>query len=141
MKPIYTAVVNAEGGRNGKVVSTDGVIDLDVRMPKELGGPGGSATNPEQLFAAGYAACFDSALGLVARQKRVKTGETQVTAHVSIGKDEDGGFALSAILEVQVPGVDEETARELVEAAHQVCPYSKATRGNIDVTLHVLDPS
>lgn len=108
-------------------------------MPKEMGGPGGDASNPEQLFAAGYAACFDSALALVARQKRVKTGETQVTAHVSIGKDEEGGFALSARLEVQIPGVEEETAQELVEAAHQVCPYSKATRGNIDVTLNVLD--
>ncbi|SMO63779.1 organic hydroperoxide resistance protein [Melghirimyces algeriensis] len=139
MKPIYTASVTAEGGRNGKVVSPDGVINLDVRMPKEMGGPGGDASNPEQLFAAGYAACFDSALALVARQKRVKTGETQVTAHVSIGKDEEGGFALSARLEVQIPGVEEETAQELVEAAHQVCPYSKATRGNIDVTLNVLD--
>ena len=106
-------------------------------MPKALGGAGGEATNPEQLFAAGYAACFDSALQLVIRTKRVKVESTEVTAHVSIGKDTDGGFGLSAVLDVHVAGVSHSEAQELVEAAHGVCPYSKATRGNIEVTLNV----
>lgn len=139
MSALYTATVTATGGRQGKVVSNDGVLDIDLKMPKGLGGPGGEGTNPEQLFAAGYAACFDSALNLVVRTKRIKevTG-TQVTANVSILKDADNGFKLEAQLDVKVEGVDKETAMELVEAAHQVCPYSKATRGNIDVTLHVI---
>lgn len=137
MEKMYTATVTATGGRNGKVVSSDDVLNLDVRMPKELGGSGGKATNPEQLFAAGYAACFDSALNLVIRQKKVKVEGTEVTANVSIGKDDGGGFQLEAELDVSVKGVQSETARELVEAAHQVCPYSKATHGNIKVTLNV----
>ncbi|SFS46401.1 organic hydroperoxide resistance protein [Marininema halotolerans] len=140
MKPLYTATVVAHGGREGKVKSEDGVIDLDLRMPKEMGGPGGEATNPEQLFAAGYAACFDSALGLVIRKERVKAGQTKVNAHVSIGKDDDG-YGLGVKLEVTIPDVDHDTAQKLVEAAHQVCPYSKATRGNIEVELEVADPS
>jgi Ohr subfamily peroxiredoxin len=140
MEALYTAKVTAEGGRNGRVVSSDGVIDLEVKMPKGLGGPGGEATNPEQLFAAGYAACFDGALNLVIRKKRLKEVEsTKVTANVSIGKDTDGGFALAVQLDVQITGVDKNTAQELLEAAHQVCPYSKATRGNIDVVLHVVE--
>src|SRR5688572_20758846 len=102
MKPLYTATVTATGGRNGKVLSKDGILNLDVRMPKGLGGRGEAATNPEQLFAAGYAACFDSALNLVIRQKRVKTEETEVTAHVSIGKNTDGGFQLTVVLDVTV---------------------------------------
>lgn len=138
MDRLYTATVTAQGGRNGKVISSDGVIDLDIRMPKGLGGPGGDATNPEQLFAAGYAACFDSALNLVARMKRIKVEATEVTAHVSIGKGDDGGFQLAAQLDVKVSGVEKHTAHELVQAAHQVCPYSKATRGNIDVVLNVV---
>ncbi|UOY91215.1 organic hydroperoxide resistance protein [Ectobacillus sp. JY-23] len=139
MEHLYTAKVTATGGRNGKVVSEDNVINLDVKMPKALGGPGGEATNPEQLFAAGYAACFDSALNLVARTKRVSVGTTEVTAHVSIGKGTDGGFELAAVLEVKVPGVSKEEAEQLVAAAHQVCPYSKATRGNMDVQLKVVE--
>ncbi|MBO9130077.1 organic hydroperoxide resistance protein [Bacillus sp. 165] len=138
MDHLYTAQVKATGGRNGKVISEDGVINLDVKMPKALGGPGGEATNPEQLFAAGYAACFDSALNLVARTKRIKVGITEVTAHVSIGKAFDDGFELAATLQVKVPDVSREIAQELVEAAHQVCPYSKATKGNMNVTLEVL---
>lgn len=138
MQKLYTATATATGGRDGHVESSDGVLKLDVRMPKELAGPGGSFTNPEQLFAAGYAACFDSALNLVARTKRVKVQATTVTAHVSIGKETDGGFGLGAALDVKVEGVDHETAKELVEAAHQVCPYSKATRGNIAVELRVV---
>lgn len=102
MEKLYTATVTATGGRNGKVVSEDGILNLDVKMPKALGGMGGEATNPEQLFAAGYAACFDSALQLVIRTKRVKVEGTEVKAHVSIGKDTDGGFSLSAVLDVRV---------------------------------------
>lgn len=138
MSKLYTASVTASGGRNGKVKSSDGLLELDVRMPKELQGPGG-ATNPEQLFAAGYAACFDSALNLVIRMKRL-TGvqETEVTAHVSLGKNADQGFDLSAVLEINIVGVTQQQAEELVFAAHQVCPYSRATRGNIDVKLNVI---
>ncbi|WP_078410976.1 organic hydroperoxide resistance protein [Priestia abyssalis] len=138
MEALYTATVTATGGRNGKVQSEDGIINLNVKMPKALGGSGEAATNPEQLFAAGYAACFDSALNLVIRQKRVKVESTEVTAHISIGKDADGGFGLAAVLDVKVEGVSKEEAQQLVEAAHQVCPYSKATRGNIGVQLNVL---
>ena len=111
---------------------------MDLRMPKELGGQGGEATNPEQLFAAGYAACFDSALNMVARMKRIKIKDTSVEAHVSIGKEEDGAFGLSAKLQVTIPGVDQATAEELVEAAHQTCPYSRATRGNMEVELEAI---
>ncbi|MGG0236880.1 organic hydroperoxide resistance protein [Bacillus rhizoplanae] len=138
METLYTATVKATGGRNGKVISEDGVLNLDVKMPKALGGMGGEATNPEQLFAAGYAACFDSALQLVIRTKRVKVESTEVTAHVTIGKDTDGGFGLAVTLDVRVAGVSHEEATQLVEAAHGVCPYSKATRGNIEVILNVL---
>jgi Ohr subfamily peroxiredoxin len=138
MKHLYTATVTATGGRDGKVVSTDGVIDLDLRMPKELQGPGGHATNPEQLFAAGYSACFDSALNLVIRTKKIKVDATQVTAQITIGTDTDGGFKLAAQLDVKISGVDFITAKQLVEAAHQVCSYSKATRGDMDVTLNVV---
>ncbi|MCS1351048.1 organic hydroperoxide resistance protein [Mechercharimyces sp. CAU 1602] len=136
MEALYTATATAQGGRNGKVTSSDGILNLDVRMPKGLGGSGEEATNPEQLFAAGYSACFDSALNLVARQQKAKV-ETKVTTHVSIGKDTDGGFALSANMEVSITGVEQAEAEKLVEMAHQVCPYSKATRGNMDVTFDV----
>ncbi|TXK74820.1 organic hydroperoxide resistance protein [Paenibacillus sp. N3.4] len=139
MDNLYTAVATANGGRNGKVRSSDGVLDLDVKMPKELGGAGGAATNPEQLFAAGYSACFDSALNLVIRTKRVEVESTSVTAHVSIGKTDDGGFGLAVQLDVTIKGVSPEIAEELAHAAHQVCPYSKATRGNIEVNIHVVE--
>ncbi|REA57693.1 organic hydroperoxide resistance protein [Dyadobacter luteus] len=135
MNALYTAAATATGGRNGKVVSSDNVLDLEVRMPKELGGAGGAYTNPEQLFAAGYAACFDSALSLVIRGAKVKTGTTTVTAHVGIGKNEADGFGLVITLEVNIPDTDQATAEELVAKAHQVCPYSNATRGNVEVTL------
>ncbi|QHW32332.1 organic hydroperoxide resistance protein [Paenibacillus rhizovicinus] len=137
METLYTAIATAEGGRNGRVASSDGVLDVNVRMPKALGGNGEEGTNPEQLFAAGYAACFDSALNLVARMRKVQHTGTDVTAHVSIGKAADGGFELAAQLHVNVDGVDQQTAEELVQAAHGVCPYSRATRGNIDVKLVV----
>lgn len=133
MKPLYTAVVKAKGGRDGHVKSEDGIINLDVRTPKELGGTGGEATNPEQLFAAGYAACFGSALTLVLSQAK-KKADTEVTANVTIGKDEeDGGFMLAVKLDVSIDGLDREEAEEFVKKAHEVCPYSKATRGNISV--------
>jgi osmotically inducible protein OsmC len=137
LQALYTAHATATGGRDGHVTSSDQVLDLDVRTPRELGGGGGAFTNPEQLFAAGYAACFDSALNLVIRMGKVKTGTTTVDAAVSIGKLEAGGFGLAVNLKVNVPGVEQAVAEELVNKAHQVCPYSNATRGNIDVTLEV----
>lgn len=134
---LYTASAASTGdGRNGHVQSTDGILDLDVRLPKEMGGEGG-ATNPEQLFAAGYAACFHSALKLIAGRAKADATDTEVVADVSIHANEQGGFDLSVQLEVTVPNVDEATARQLVEQAHQVCPYSNATRGNIEVTLTI----
>lgn len=132
---LYTASATATGGRNGKIVSSDQVLDLEVRTPKELGGSGGAYTNPEQLFAAGYAACFDSALSLVIRMAKIKTETTSVTAHVGIGKNDADGFGLAVTLEVNIPDVDVATAEELVAKAHGVCPYSNATRGNVEVTL------
>ncbi|RAJ05306.1 Ohr subfamily peroxiredoxin [Chitinophaga skermanii] len=133
--PLYTAHATATGGRNGHVTSSDGVLNLDVKMPKELGGSGGAYTNPEQLFAAGYSACFDSALNLVIRTEKLQTGTTTVEAEVSIGKTEAGGFGLAVKLNVTIPGVTQEQADDLVKKAHQVCPYSNATRNNIDVKL------
>jgi osmotically inducible protein OsmC len=135
MKNLYTATVTATGGRDGKLVSSDNILNLEVRAPKELGGVGG-ATNPEQLFAAGYAACFESALNLVTRMKKIKVEKTEVTAHVTLGKDDDGGYELGVKMDVSVVGVELDVAKELVEAAHQVCPYSRATRGNINVELN-----
>jgi len=132
---LYTAVATANG-REGKAVSSDGQLNLALAFPPALGGDG-KGTNPEQLFAAGYAACFASALGLVGRQAKVDTGEISVTAEVSIDKD-DTGFALSVVLRAELPeALDNETGRSLVEQAHAVCPYSKATRGNIPVELVV----
>ena len=137
MGAMYTATVTVTGGREGHVKSSDGKIDLNLSMPKEIGGKGGEGTNPEQLFAAGYAACFDSALQLVIGKQKVKdVTSTEVTAEVSLLKDEeDNGFRLGVKLHVLVNGVAQEKASELVEAAHQVCPYSKATRGNIEVEV------
>ncbi|WP_404458317.1 organic hydroperoxide resistance protein [Sutcliffiella horikoshii] len=135
MDALYTAKVTASGGRAGKVKSEDGTLDLALAMPKSLGGTGKEgATNPEQLFAAGYSACFDSALNLVARQARQKI-ESEVIAEVSIGKDTDGGFKLAVVLNVSINGVTQEEAEKLVKQAHEVCPYSRATRGNIEVEL------
>ncbi|MER6713873.1 MULTISPECIES: organic hydroperoxide resistance protein [unclassified Streptomyces] len=134
MDALYTAVATATHGREGRAVSSDGVLDLALGMPQALGG-NGQGTNPEQLFAAGYAACFGSALGLVGRQAKVDVSDAAVTAEVSIGKQGEG-FGLAVTLRVELPdSVDEATGRKLVEQAHQVCPYSNATRGNIDVDL------
>ncbi|MEU6385512.1 Ohr family peroxiredoxin [Streptomyces sp. SID2999] len=136
MDALYTAVATATHGREGRAVSSDGRIDLPLAMPPEMGGDG-QGTNPEQLFAAGYAACFGSALGLVGRQAKVDVSDAAVTAEVGIGKEGEG-FGLKVTLRVELPDtVDEETGRKLVETAHQVCPYSNATRGNIEVTLVV----
>ncbi|MGW6709260.1 organic hydroperoxide resistance protein [Streptomyces sp. NPDC054956] len=135
MDAIYTAVATANG-REGRAVSSDGQIDLALAMPQALGG-NGLGTNPEQLFAAGYAACFASALGLVGRQAKVDTSEVSVTSEVSIGKD-GAGFGLAVVLRVELPdALAGETGALLVKQAHEVCPYSRATRGNIPVELVV----
>lgn len=135
MKTLYTTSVTAKGGRDGHVKSENGILELDVRTPKALGGGSDDFTNPEMLFAAGYSACFDSALNLVIKRSKMETGETTVTAKVSIGQLENGGFGLAMELDVDVPGVSLEEAQSLVEQAHQVCPYSNATRNNIEVQL------
>ncbi|RAK03099.1 Ohr subfamily peroxiredoxin [Larkinella arboricola] len=139
MDKVYTAKATATGGRSGHVKSHDGALDADVRVPKEMGGPSGTYLNPETLFAAGYAACFDSALSLIIRTQKVEAGTTSVTAQVSIGKNDAGGFGLAVALDVQIPGVERSKAEELVQKAHEVCPYSNATRGNIEVTLNIID--
>jgi lipoyl-dependent peroxiredoxin len=133
----YTAVATAENGRDGRVASDDGQIDVVVNPPKELGGSG-QGTNPEQLFAAGYSACFQSALGVVARKEKADISGSTVTARVGIGATPEGGFGLTVALEAHIPNVDEATAKDLLEKAHQVCPYSNATRGNIEVSLGVV---
>lgn len=133
MAAIYTATATATGeGRDGRSRSSDGILDVELAVPTEMGGAGG-ATNPEQLFAAGYAACFHSALKLVARRDGVAVEDSAVTADVSVHPTDGGGFQLSVDLEVELGGVDQAQADALVEAAHQVCPYSNATRGNIEV--------
>ena len=134
---MYTTSVTAKGGRNGHVKSDNGIIDLEVRMPKALGGANDDFANPEMLFAAGYSSCFDSALNRVIMLSKTKTGETSVTAKVSIGQIENGGFGLAVELDVNIPGVSLEEAQELTEKAHQICPYSNATRNNIEVKLSV----
>jgi len=134
IKPLYTAEASAVGGRDGHVRSKDAYLDLDLRPPVEMGGPGG-ATNPEELFAAGYSACFQSALAVVARRNKVSVEGSTVTGKVTIGTIEGGAFGLAVELDVHIPDVDEAMATTLIEAAHQVCPYSNATRGNIEVTL------
>ncbi|MDH2389301.1 MULTISPECIES: organic hydroperoxide resistance protein [Streptomyces] len=133
---LYTAVATAEGGRDGRVASNDGQLDVVVNPPKELGGSG-AGTNPEQLFAAGFSACFQGALGVVARQEKADISGSTVTASVGIGKNGAGGFGLEVALTASIPNVDAETAKSLVEKAHLVCPYSNATRGNIKVDVSV----
>ena len=137
MKTLYTTSVLATGGRDGKVKSENGVLDFEVKLPKGLGGANDDYLNPEMLFAAGYAACFDSALNMVIKMSKVEAGETSVKANVSIGQLENKGFGLAVVLEVNVPSVTSEVANEMVKKAHEVCPYSNATRGNIDVELIV----
>ena len=137
MTPLYTSNVNAIGGRAGHVKSDDGVLDLPLSLPKGMGGPGtAGTTNPEQLFAAGYAACFGGAVGVVGRMQKLDLGAHDITAKVTIGKD-DSGFGLAVELTGHFPALSREQAEAVMQAAHQVCPYSKATRGNIEVTLSV----
>lgn len=139
MNALYTAEALATGeGRNGHVATKDGHVDTQLRIPAEMGGPGGAA-NPEALFAAGYAACFHSALQAAARAQKVKLQDTSVGSRVSIGDNGNGGFQLAVQLEVVIPHLDAEQAQSLADAAHQICPYSNATRGNIDVTVTVSD--
>jgi Ohr subfamily peroxiredoxin len=133
---LYTARATARGGREGEVVSDDGVLDLLLAHPKELGGPGGDKTNPEQLFAAGYAACFHSALKRVAGKEKLDVAESTITAEVSLGID-GKAFGLAVTLVGQFPALEKEQGQELMEMAHQVCPYSRATRDNIEVNLVV----
>ena len=139
MKTLYTAEALTTGdGRDGHARSSDGRLDLQLAIPKEMGGSG-DGTNPEQLFAIGYAACFHSALRLVGRQDKANVSDSAVGARVSLGQIDNGDFGLAVELEVTLPHVDPDTARQLTERAHQVCPYSNATRGNIDVKLVVTD--
>lgn len=134
MDALYTAVATANG-REGRAVSSDGQLDLPLGFPVSMGG-NGQGTNPEQLFAAGYAACFASAMGAIARQEKIDVSDVSVTAEVSIGKDTDGGFGLSVVMRAELPAhLEGEAGRELLERTHAYCPYSKATRGNIPVEL------
>ncbi|GAB1640442.1 organic hydroperoxide resistance protein [Krasilnikovia sp. MM14-A1259] len=138
MQVLYTAAATATGdGRSGHVRSSDGVLDHSLTVPKELGGPGGERTNPEQLFAAGYAACFHSALKTVARTQKIILSDTAITVDIGIGPNGDGGYGLTATIEAELPGLDEATALALLTQAHKVCPYSNATRGNVDVTINL----
>lgn len=134
INPTYTARVTATGARNGRVVSDDGVLEHDLKTP---GGQSGAvnATNPEQLFAAGYAACFQGALFGAGRKQEVDVSASKVEVDVSIGKAEDGGSGLAVAIRVTIPDIDRETTQALADAAHESCPYSKATRGNIEVTV------
>jgi lipoyl-dependent peroxiredoxin len=134
---VYTARATATGGRQGHSTSDDGLVDVALATPKEMGGPGG-ATNPEQLFAAGYAACFQGAMGLAAKKAGVDTSSSKVTAEVGIGP-EGASYGLTVDLKVAIPGVDLAKAQELADAAHQLCPYSKATRGNVPVTVTAVE--
>ncbi len=139
MTPLYTAQAMATGGRNGHAATSDGVIDVMLAIPRAMGGPGGEGkTNPEQLFATGYAACFGSAVEYVARMQKVALAGVQIDAKVHIGAKEGGGFQLAVELAARLDGVDQATAQALVDAAHLVCPYSNATRGNVDVALTVV---
>lgn len=138
-KTLYTATALANGGREGKARSSDGRLEVDLSTPKELGGTGGPGTNPEQLFAAGYSACFLSALKFVAMQSKVNLGtEASVEGTVNIGSIPSGGFGLEAELRISLPGLDKTVADQLIEKAHGVCPYSNATRGNISVNLKLV---
>ncbi len=131
---LYTTDATNKGGRKGHVTTSNGALDMPVHSPM----PGSKFTNPEQLFAAGYSSCFNGAIGFVGGMQKLDTTGSEVTAHVSFGKTQEGGFALSVILEVKLPNLDQETAQKLMETAHTVCPYSVATRGNIEVYLKLV---
>ena len=138
MKPIFTAEVNTVGGRDGHTKSTDGVLDLKLAMPKELGGPGGHATNPEQLFAAGYSACFEGAMGVVARMQGKSVKDASINSRVTLNGLEDKSLKLSVEMKVKVPGLSREETQDIVNKAHEICPYSRAVKGNIDVKFEVV---
>jgi lipoyl-dependent peroxiredoxin len=139
MEALYTAIAHATGnGRNGHVLSEDNRIDMDVRTPKEMGGTG-EGTNPEQLFAAGYSACFLSAILGVGRRLKLDTTDAAVSASISIGKVSEYGFGLSGELVIYLPNVPADQKQQVIDLAHQACPYSNATRGNMDVTLTIVD--
>ena len=140
-KAVYTAHATSTGGRTGTARSSDGRIQLDLSTPKELGGDGGAGTNPEQLFAAGYSACFIGALKAVAGKKKIALpSDVSITSDVSIGAmtGKPGAFGIAVAMAISIPGMDKAAAQELVDAAHEVCPYSNATRGNVDVVLRVV---
>lgn len=135
-KIVYTASATTTGGRQGRSVSSDGVLDLTLAGPKEMGGTG-EGTNPEQLFAAGYSACFNGALMMVARRAKVDASAAQVTANIGFGPEGDS-YAITADLEVAIPGLELAQVQELADAAHQACPYSKAIRGNVPATVRAV---
>ena len=145
MAHLYTANAEVSGGRNGHGRTDDGALDVNLRRPTDMGGEGG-ATNPEQLFAVGYGACFEGALATVARRRRIDTGTTRIDSLVELHSNDDGTFRIEVALDVTIPAVhDTDLAHSLVEEAHQVCPYSNALRGNVDVALsangvHVAGP-
>ena len=139
MNILYTAEATATGGRGGHSRSSDGVLDLNLSVPPAMGGTGeATGTNPEQLFAAGYAACFNGAMAVAAQRLQVSVEGREVTAKVSIGRSDEGSFGLAVELLVKIPGLEREKAVELVEMTHHICPYSNATRGNVDVKLIVV---
>jgi lipoyl-dependent peroxiredoxin len=137
MKALYTAIATVHGGREGYVRSSDGILAVDLKIPKEMGGPGGPGTNPEQLFAGGYAACFESALRLVARSRKIALKDATITAHVTLNLAEGTKYILSVELHGKLDGLTKEEGLALMSAAHEICPYSNATRGNVDVQLFV----
>ena len=139
VKVLYTAEATSTGGRDGRARSSDGVIDVPLSIPKEMGGAGKPGhSNPEQLFAAGYSACFEGAVRFVARQRNITINEAHVTARVGIGPRDAGGFGIKADLTLSLPGIERSVAESIAQEAHEkICPYSHATRGNVDVTIHV----
>lgn len=138
MNVLYTTSATTSGGRAGKAETESGSLSLDLSVPKDLGGPGGEGTNPEELFAMGYSACYGSALQHVAQHHKIDLGNFTVSAEVSIGKNEEGDFQLAVTLDTFIPGIAVEKGEELIKEAHEVCPYSRATEDNIDVTLNLL---
>jgi osmotically inducible protein OsmC len=139
MDPLYVASATATGGRTGRAVSSDGALDVNLVIPKELGGPGEGGTNPEQLFAAGFSSCFLNALQLLAAKREIDTGEATVTADVAMHGD-NRGVHLTVTLHVSLPGVEREMAEKLVSKTEVVCPYSNATRGNVDLQIKIEEP-
>ena len=138
MKTFYTEQATAKGGRAGHVKTEDGKIDMNLSVPKAMGGDDGDGVNPEHFFACAYSACYGGALEAVAKEDNIDLGDYSVSASVSIGRTEEGDFQLAVILDSYLPTVDVETGEKLVNKAHEICPFSRATRDNIDVTLNLL---